>query len=123
MINLSNVLSIITSMRYPHALESMEDYLVSVCGFDISALATADNVLGEDEPTKETIETYKLHVPFFGIAVEEIINSVNEVKSAEDFPVIKWRGFAQSMKIVMLCISDPDWVEAHKDMFGKTATV
>lgn len=123
MINLSNVLTTITSMRYPHALESMEDYLASVCGFGISALTTADNVLGDEEPTKEVIETYKLRAPFFGNAIEEIINSANELKSTDDFPVVKWRGFAQSMKIVMFCTSDPDWVEAHKDMFSKPTTV
>ena len=123
MIVLSQVLTAVTSIRYPHAGESLQDYMDTVCGSDKSALAKLDNIIGDEEPSKETIENFKLVVPFFGVAVEEIVNCVNEIKSTEDLSVMKWRGFAQSMKIVVLCLSDPDWVEVHKDMFETSPTV
>lgn len=117
MIVLSQVLAAVNSIRLPESGETLHQYVDSVCDLNKSAMGTLGKVLGIELPGKEAVEAIKLQVPFFGAAIEDLVKGFKEINSSEQYPLIKWRGFAQSMKIVLTCITDPDWMESHKDLF------
>lgn len=123
MIDLAHVIATITAFHYPAETDTLCDYIKSVCEFEEASLDVADKVLGDEEPSKEIIEGLKHDVPYFGGAVEIIINSFDEINRGEDFPIDKWRGLAQSLKIVTMCVGDSEWVEAYKHLFKPAVAV
>ena len=88
-----------------------------------TAAATTED--GEEEAEGDTNQFTALSKDLYklGVFSKEDDEEDAPINNAEEFPVIKWRGLAQSMKIIMLCVTDPDWVEIHKDMFSKPDTV